>query len=188
MRFGRMNFVALGLFAFGLAVVALPETSHAAPAAGARDTAPEDIIHQLYADYMSGKGSPKKSAEEMIRPYASRALRQAIDEEIHCERRSGEVCAIDSDYIIAGQDWGRLSDFHIDRSTDRNGLVLRVRFREEAIEPGRVVVTYRFVREDGAWRIDDVNDDNAAPDSLKAVIESYFQEYDENNKPFHKPK
>jgi len=174
MRF--FTLIGLCFFACGLAV---------AHAKAPSETKPEDIVRLLYADYMSGKDDPKKSAEDKIRPYATRSLQKAIDEDDRCEKNSGEVCAIDSDYIIAGQDWGKLLDFRIDRSTVGETLVLRARFQEQGMEPGTQVVQYTFVKEDGVWKIDDVADGS---DSLKKSIESYFKDYDDHNNPRHKGK
>ena len=59
--------IGLGILACGLAVVAHAEvsakTQHASPA---HEMAPEYIVRLLYADYMSGKGDPKQSAEDKI--------------------------------------------------------------------------------------------------------------------------
>ena len=169
--------LCFGLLACGLAV---------APTKASSEVQPEDIVRLLYADYMSGKGDPKQSAEDKIRPYATRGLQKAIDEDNRCEKNSGEVCAIDSDYIIAGQDWGKLLGFRIDRSMVGESLIVRARFREQGMGPNTQVVQYTFVKEDGAWKIDDVADGG---DSLKNSIESYFKSYDDHNNPrHHKPK
>ncbi|HUO92831.1 MAG TPA: DUF3828 domain-containing protein [Rhizomicrobium sp.] len=171
--------ICFGLFACGLAV---------APAKASSEMQPEDIVRLLYADYMSGPGKnlPTQSAEDKIRPYATRGLQKAIDENDRCEKNSREVCAIDFDYIIAGQDWGKLLGFRIDRRTVGESLIVRARFREQGMGPDTQVVQYTFVKEDDAWKIDDVADGG---DSLKNSIESYFKEYDDHNNPrHHKPK
>jgi hypothetical protein len=179
--------IGWGILACGLAVVAHAEvpakTQHASPAP---EMAPEYIVRLLYADYMSGKDDPKQSAEDKIRPYATRGLQNAIDEDDRCEKSSGEVCAIDSDYIIAGQDWGKLLDFKIERSTVGESLILRARFRELGMGPTAQVVQYTFLKEDGVWKIDDVADGD--DDTLKKSIESYFKDYDDHNNPRHKGK
>lgn len=170
--------IGLGILGCGPAVVAHAEAP--AKASPAHEMAPEYIVRLLYADYMSGKGDPKQSAEDKIRRYATRSLQNAIDENDRCEKNSGEVCAIDSDYIIAGQDWGKLLDFKIERSTVGEALILRARFREQGMGPAPQVVQYTFLKEGGIWKIDDVAD---GADSLKKSIESYFKDYDDNNNP-----
>ena len=169
----------VGFFACGLAAVAHAET----PAKPAQT--PEDVVRLLYADYMSGKGDPKQSAEDKIRVHATRGLRTLIDEDNRCEKNSGDVCAIDSDFIIAGQDWGKLLDFKIERSTVGDSLVLNAQFKEQGMGPKPQVVKYTFVKEDGAWKIDDVDDGGY---SLRKTIETYFKDYDDHNNPRHKGK
>jgi hypothetical protein len=170
--------IVLSLFTCGSAVVARTEASAKAP---------EDIVRLLYADYMAGsdKGDPKQSAEDKIGVYATRGLRTLIDEDNRCEKNSGEVCAIDSDFIIAGQDWGKILDFKIERSTVGGSLVLRAQFKEQGMGPKPQVVKYAFVKEDGAWKIDDVDDGGY---SLRKTIEAYFKDYDDHNNPRHKGK
>jgi len=166
----------VGIFACGFAVAAHAEASVKTP---------EDIVRLLYADYMSGssKGDPKQSAEDKIGVHATRGLRTLIDEDNRCEKNSGEVCAIDSDFIIAGQDWGKILDFKIERGTVGDSLVLRAQFKEQGMGPGTQIVKYTFVKEDGAWKIDDVDDGGY---SLRKTIESYFKDYDDHNNPRHK--
>jgi hypothetical protein len=142
--------------------------------------APENIIRDLYKEYIPGDINPDRSALEKIRPFASKTLQQAIDMEHRCQARSKEICAIDFDYIIAGQDWGKLNNFRIERTKSHNGLNLLVHFSEQDVEPSQHVVAYFFVKENNAWRIDDVNDDKNGL-SLKAAITRYFKEFDENN-------
>lgn len=176
--------IGLGLCAVCIAAGARAEPSHKAPTATvkqASEMAPEDIIRKIYADYMSGVKMPPGSSEDVIRPFASSALRKAIDQENRCKSVSGEICAIDFDCIIVGQDWGELFDFHTARLPTADGLNLQSRFREKDVVPNHHVVTYSFVKEEGAWRIDDVDDDGNW--KLKGAIVSYFKEYDEHNNP-----
>lgn len=126
--------IGLGLCAVCIAAGARAEPSHKAPTATvkqASEMAPEDIIRKIYADYMSGVKMPPGSSEDVIRPFASSALRKAIDQENRCKSVSGEICAIDFDCIIVGQDWGELFDFHTARLPTADGLNLRVKFSRE---------------------------------------------------------
>lgn len=113
-------------------------------------SSPQQIVAALYVPYLSDPQAEKLSGTpnslDAIAARASGSLRKAIQKERACERREG-ICHIDFDIIICGQDWD-LSDFHLAASQD-----VTVKFRNG---DQRAVVRYLFVKEDSAWKIDEV--------------------------------
>ncbi len=122
-----------------------------------RPATPHAIVAALYAPYR-GTGDTG-SAIDAIRAYATKGLKRLIDADDACQKREQGICNIDADVLIAGQD-GAPSHLAIhDDPATRDGQVVRATFRNG----GPVRVTFVFVREDGAWKIDDVEDVNYGP-------------------------
>ena len=141
-------------------------TALASPAFAAVPDSPTQIVGRLYAPYLANphaeSGGDDKSAMELIRPYASKAFGAAIDKDQACMVREQGVCNVDWDVIINGQDW-ELSNFALE---DGDNLV-RARFVNDQAN----ILTYRFVKEGDAWKIDDIeteipSDDGSPPGSM----------------------
>lgn len=138
-----------------------------APVAKIAPATPHAIVQSLYAPYVAdpqGKhGGPSDSAEDTIRRYAAPALKHLIDADDACMKREQGICHIDFDFLIAGQDWD-LSRFTLtDDPATPKGQVVRAGFDNG----GPVEVRFYFVRQGGAWKIDDVEDLRPKDDPIR---------------------
>jgi hypothetical protein len=127
-------------------------TSNATLAASTA-ASPKQIVQGLYKPYVTNPdqlGGP--SALELILPYASKSLKKAILKEEECQRRTQEICTIDFDIIINGQDWD-ISKLTITEGTKNSLPVVSATFLNFSTKNK---VIYSFVREKGVLKIDDV--------------------------------
>ena len=92
-------------------------------------------------------------ATDLVERRASRALAALFKRDADCSRKSNEICALDWDFIIDGQDWE----------------ISQVKVGATAVAGDKATVTvsfinmktpcvnvYYFVREDGDWKVDDI--------------------------------
>ena len=142
-----------------------------AACSGAVTPTPADIVRQLYAE-------PSPNPFEKIAAHASRSFAKAANREAQCENSLG-TCVFDFDALRGSQCGGQVKDLRIERSAIPNGVMVRANFNldcgYENTAPFATVVIFRFTREDGAWKIDDIGP------GLKQQIESY--DYAWNNHP-----
>lgn len=133
-------------------------------------TTPHAIVQSLYAPYVAdphaGESGPALSAVDSIRRFAARDLRRLIDADDACEKRSGEICNIDFDFLIAGQD-GDPSKLTI---TDGPATTGRQVVHAHFDNGGPVEVRFYFVRQGGAWKVDDVEDLRPKDDPIRRDI------------------
>ena len=128
-------------------------------AAAPMPTTPHAIVQVLYAPYLAdphaNNGSHTPDSEDMVRRYASKSLKAAIDFDKACEKREQGICNLDSDVLIDGQDWDISQLAITDAPATPDRQVVLVTFINDHT---RCRVTFNFVREAGAWKIDDVED------------------------------
>lgn len=147
-----------------LAVMAM--AAHA-PIAKTAPVTPHAIVQALYRPYVTGNHQgPSESAEDSIRRFAGAGLKRLIDADDACMKREQGICNIDFDVLIAGQD-GEPSKFTLtDEAATEKGQVVRANFDNG----GPVEVRFYFVREGGAWKIDDVEDLRPKDDPIRRDI------------------
>lgn len=113
----------------------------------------DEQVRRLYRTYETG-GTPGQSALQLVRPHASKRLAALIARENRCtDRHRGEPCNLHFDVIINGQDW-ELKNLVVEPATldgDRASVVARFTNFETPEE-----IVYRYTRESGRWRIDDI--------------------------------
>jgi len=148
---------------YALAVLAL--AGH--PAA---PVTPHGIVEALYAPYVAdphAKGTgPSESAVDSIRRFADRDLKHLISADDACQKREQGICNIDFDFLIAGQDWD-LSKFSItDNPVTGDHQIVHANFESG----GPVEVRFYFIRQDGAWKIDDVENLRPKDDPIRRDI------------------
>ncbi|MBB6253432.1 hypothetical protein [Nitrospirillum iridis] len=140
---------------------------------------PLSYIEEIYQPYLADPHAEKPrslDALDLIRPRASPALAGLLDAERACRAHGREICTLDFDVIIAGQDW-QLSDFHLLAQPAGRTATVTARFVNAGTP---CVVVYPFVLSDGRWVIDDVviqRNEVVAPDhpwSLKATLEGAY--------------
>jgi hypothetical protein len=112
------------------------------------------LVRGFYVPYLDDK-QWQQDALSTIAPHATRHLQGLIQKDIVCEERTHEICSAEMNPIIDGMDWelnGKLpvlSLVHQNATT----IVLVSRFKNDD-DPAEVF--YKFILEDGAWRIDDI--------------------------------
>ncbi len=133
-------------------------------------TTPHAIVEALYAPYVADPHAnapgPELRAVDSIRRFAGRELKHLISADDACQRREQGICNIDFDFLIAGQDWD-ISKFAItDSPATGDHQIVHVNFESG----GPVEVRFYFVRQKGAWVIDDVEDLRPKDDPIRRDI------------------
>ena len=112
----------------------------------------DEQVRRFYRTYEID--TPGRSAMQLVRPHASKRLAALIARENCCtDRHRGEPCNLHFDVIINGQDW-ELKNLVVEPATldgDRASVVARFTNFEAPKE-----IVYRYTRESGRWRIDDI--------------------------------
>lgn len=108
-------------------------------------------VRALYRPYEKG-GDDTPAATDLIRPMASKRLRALLDRDTACSRKNG-VCNLDFDVIVNGQDF-KITHVQVS-SANPQGDKAAVLARFDNFD-GKFETRYEFVRESGAWRLDDV--------------------------------
>ncbi|WP_148294032.1 hypothetical protein [Azospirillum sp. B4] len=139
---------------------------------------PQSIVEGLYQPYLSGPHADKLGGPDalaLIRPHASPALARLLDQEKACAVRTRQICALDFDVIIAGQDWN-LSGFGLQYRLDGQVGIVTARF----VNGVPCAIDYRTILVNGRWVIDDViirQADGIPPDqpwSLRGALEEAY--------------
>lgn len=113
-------------------------------------------LKQIYAAYQRAQGDDKLSADvstDLVERRASRALAALFKRDADCSRKSNEICALDWDFIIDGQDW-EISQVKVGATAVAGDkATVTVSFNNMKTP---CVNVYYFVREDGDWKVDDI--------------------------------
>ena len=122
----------------------------------AREPDPAVWLRQVYDLYHRAEKSREldiPSSTELFAKRASKSLAALFKRNDDCEAEGKGVCALDWDFVIDGQDW-TLSNVKVgpivaagDKAT------VTVTFRNFTTA---CVNVYDFVREDGDWKVDDI--------------------------------
>lgn len=150
----------------------------AAPAraqAGAHAPDPAVWLRQIYALYHRAEKSSSllnKSSVELMGKRASKSLAALFKRNADCEAKSKGVCALDWDFVIDGQDW-TLSNIDVGPMVvagDKATVTVKFRNFETAC-----VNVYFFVREDGQWKVDDIETKSGsdAPVWIAKLLKDY---------------
>ena len=151
----------------------------AAAAAGAQVNAREPDpavwlrqVYDLYHRAEKSKALDIPSSTELFAKRASKSLAALFKRNDDCEAEGKGVCALDWDFIIDGQDW-TLSNVKVgpivaagDKAT------VTVTFRNFTTA---CVNVYSFVREDGQWKVDDIETKSGsdAPVRIAKLLRDY---------------
>jgi hypothetical protein len=122
-------------------------TSPAPAEAGELDA----MVTGWYRVYQADKGGP--SALSLVRPHASKRLAALIAKEERCKAKTGELCNLEFDVIVNGQDW-LLKGLHVE-AAKLDGAQARVTARFTNVDTPQEIV-YSFVRDAGTWKLDDI--------------------------------
>ena len=121
-------------------------------------SSPQQIIEGFYNSYIFDPAHPeikrpKPNALKTIRSYASKSFAKAIDAENRCTHKTHEICAIDSDIIIDGQDWD-ISQVSVTKEKNtENTQIIRAQFLNFNRNH---ILRYFFIKENNIWKIDEI--------------------------------
>ena len=113
-------------------------------------------LKQIYAAYQRAQGADKLDAgvsTDLVERRASRALAALFKRDADCSAKSNEVCALDWDFIIDGQDWeiSKVKVGALQVAGDKATVTVSfVNMKNPCVN------VYDFVREDGDWKVDDI--------------------------------
>jgi hypothetical protein len=153
--------------------LALLASAFATPGSAA-EFDPQSWLRQIYESFVIAQKSgtiPNDSSEDVVAAHASRRFKALLKRDVACEAK-GQICAFDWDYFINGQAW-ELSNVQVGplQRTGERGSVTAT-FRNFKSTNRNV---YEFVREDGAWRLDDVvsGQSGRAPIRVSKVLRDF---------------
>ena len=146
----------------------------------ARAQPPDDPalwLRQTYELYARAEKNPdllKDSAETLAERRASRRFKALLDRDLACEIKTHEICAIDWDFIVNGQDWA-LSHVEVGplQASGPRGIVTVTFVNMKSTNRN----VYEFVREDGAWKLDDVVTGQRGRPQMSVSIARLLRDY-----------
>lgn len=114
--------------------------------------------------------------ETILARFGSHTLHHYRVMESQCDRASEGICVFDYDPLTQDQGGGTISAVRMEAARQTaTGLRIRVHFHN-SIDAEDKVLDYLFVRENKAWKIDDVG-------GMKKTYADFFAKFDENGKP-----
>lgn len=128
-----------------------------AHAAKPKPDAQHRLVATLYDAYIASQNDDDSEAPDtlaIIEKNASKSMKRALRLEKRCSMKTHEICAMDADITINGQDW-QLSEVALSdlKAGSDDAKIVRAEFINSAT---KTRVDYHFVREDGAWKIDEI--------------------------------
>jgi hypothetical protein len=157
------NWALAAAFAAGLVMAAAPARAQV----NVREPDPVVWLREIYDLYLRAEKSPalqKQATIDLIVKRASKSFAALFRKNKACEARGQGVCALDWDFVIDGQD-SQLSDITIGSAViagDKATVTATFKNFTDAC-----VNTYYFVREDGQWKVDDVETKSGAEAPLR---------------------
>lgn len=141
----------------------------------AREPDPAVWLRQVYDLYQRAEKEPaleNDANDRVIVHRASRSLAALFKKNDDCEAEQKGVCALDWDFVIDGQD-DELSNVQVGDAVIANDkATVTVKFTNFTTA---CVNVYHFVREDGAWKVEDVETTQGsdAPVSIAKLLKDY---------------
>jgi hypothetical protein len=164
-----------GAMRAGLAAAAVLAAAFAAKAAEVDPRAEPSVwLGQIYDAYHRAEDKPDDigSAEEIIGKRASRALAALFKRDQDCVKTSNQICAIDWDFIINGQDW-KISQVKVGPlQAAGDKATVTVTFKNMKSSNANI---YHFVREGGDWKVDDIETHSAGQKTIR--IAKWLKDY-----------
>ena len=165
------NWLLAAALAAGLMAGAAP--ARAQVNAGEPD--PAVWLRQIYDLYHRAEKSRElniPSSTELFAKRASKSLAALFKRNDACDAEGKGVCALDWDFVIDGQDW-TLSNVKVGpivAAGDKATVTVTFRNFKSAC-----VNVYFFVREDGQWKVDDIETKNGsdAPVGIAKLLRDY---------------
>lgn len=111
-----------------------------------------DRVRDLYRPYEK-EGTDAPDASKVLKPIASKRLRDLLVKDEACTKRTESVCNLGHDPIVNGQDY-KITKVGIS-SADIQGDKAKVTARFLNMG-GKHENRYDFIQEGGAWKLDDI--------------------------------
>jgi hypothetical protein len=141
--------------AAALAVAIMAGVAPALAEVNVREPNPAAWLRQVYYLYHRAENSETLETQadtKLIVARASKSLAALFKKEDDCTAKSG-ICAIDWDFVVDGQDW-KLSNVKVGTAVVAGDkATVTVSFKNFDVA---CVNVYYFVREDGRWKVDDI--------------------------------
>jgi hypothetical protein len=121
-----------------------------------REPDPAKWLTQVYALYARAQKNEKLQSQasvDLVERRASRALAALFKRDRDCSTKRNEVCALDWDFVIDGQDF-EISQVKVGAARVSGGTATVTVSFVNMKTP--CVNVYYFVREDGQWKVNDV--------------------------------
>jgi hypothetical protein len=151
MRGFRIRALSAALVAGSIGVIAPARAQ-----VNAREPDPAVWLRAIYDLYHRMEKSADPAGQptyELVEQRASKSLAALFKRNKDCETKSNEICALDWDFVIDGQDW-TLSNVNVGPAVVAGDkATVTVRFRNFKTP---CVNVYSFVREDGLWKVDNI--------------------------------
>jgi hypothetical protein len=142
----------------------------------AREPDPAVWLRQIYDLYHRAEKSPAldklPSADDLFGKRASKSLAALFKRNHDCEVKEKGICALDWDFVIDGQDWA-LSNVKVGATVVAGDkATVTVTFTNLTIA---CVNVYFFLREDGQWKVDDIETKSGseAPVRIAKLLRDY---------------
>ena len=140
-----------------------------------READPAVWLRQIYDLYHRAEKAPalqNRATDELVMKRASKSLAALFKKNRDCEKKAKGICALDWDFIVDGQDF-TLSNIEVGSAAvagDKATVTVKFRNFEDA-----EVNVYSFVREDGQWKVDDIEtkQGSEAPVRISKVLRDY---------------
>jgi hypothetical protein len=142
----------------------------------AREPDPAVWLRQVYDLYHRAEHSAaleKQANTDLVVKRSSKALGALFKKDNDCVAKGDGVCALDWDFVIDGQDW-RISNVNVGSPVidgDKATVTVTFKnFKESCIN------VYSFVRENGAWKVGEIETKSGKDAPLK--IGKLLKDYD----------
>ncbi len=140
-----------------------------------READPAAWLRQIYDLYRRAEKSPalqNQATDELVMKRASKSLAALFRKNRDCEKKAKGICALDRDFVVDGQDYA-LSNVEVGSPAlagDKATVTVTFRNFDETD-----VNVYSFVRENGQWKVDDIETTQGAqaPMRISRVLRDY---------------
>jgi len=129
-------------------------------------------VYDLYQRAEKDSALENEANDNLVVKRASSSLATLFKQNETCETEQKGVCALDWDFVVDGQD-NELSNVQVgDAVVDGDKATVTVKFTNFNTP---CVNIYRFVREDGAWKVEDIETTQGsdAPVSIAKLLKDY---------------
>ena len=168
-----LNFYTLS----SLILLSTVSISHATPAPYSATSEPKVWVGQIYASYLAAQHSTAainqpENFTDVIIHRATPQLSKLLKLENTCTQQEG-ICALDHDFIVAGQDY-EIKKLTITKFiTDKNKGYLKVNFENFHVP---TQVTFEFLKINNNWKINNIISGaiNQQSSNLQHDLQTYF--------------